>query len=127
MGFTYRWLTFICTFYFLSSSMNKSNHIEFEMGDRVVSLKKIDDFEPFSYFKIKGQGDLSWNMASNKKGFGFNVVIEKSVRKNSGWTMETQNYYFTDNEMQELFILAHEYEGNKIQIERDLKIKQIIN
>ena len=34
---------------------------KFVMSDVVVSTVKIDDVEPFSYFTIKGQGDLSYN------------------------------------------------------------------
>jgi hypothetical protein len=109
--------------------------IEFEISDVVVSLKPIEwkdhrsgvtiFFEPFSYFTIKGQGDLSFIASSNRRGFGFNVESNK-------WQIEREtiiikSLYFTYEEMQEIFIQGHEYEKNKVQIQRDLKIDKILD
>ena len=90
------------------------------MSDIVVSIVKIDDIEPFSYFTIKGQGDLSYNACTDKKGYGFNLVKEVSI-------MNTRNFYFTNDEMQNNFIMGYEYHKNETQIKRDIKINKIIN
>jgi len=108
---------------------------EFEMSDVVVSLKPIkwEDpkvgvtafFEPFSFFTIKGQGDLSFIATSYKKGFGFNLESEKWEIKNK--KIIVKSLYSTLEEMQELFIHGQEYEANKVQIQRDLKIDKILS
>lgn len=108
---------------------------EFEISDLVVSIKPIkwEDpkigvtafFEPFSLSTIKGQGDLSFLAASNKKGFGFS--LESSKYSFESRKVIVENLYFTDDEMQELFIHGHYYDRNRIQIQRDLKIKEILN
>ena len=101
---------------------------KFVMSDVVVSTVKIDDVEPFSYFTIKGQGDLSYNACTDKKGYGFNLVKEVSTKdKNDNWIMNTRNFYFTNDEMQNNFIMGYEYHKNETQIKRDIKINKIIN
>lgn len=102
--------------------------IQFEMSDVVVSTIKIDDIEPFNHFTIKGQGNLSMNASTNKEGYGFLLVKEFFIKdKNNNFKCDIRNYYFTFDEMQDNFILSHEYEKNKTQIKRDIKINKIIN
>ena len=101
--------------------------IEFELSDDLISIKQIDQFKPLSHFKIKGCGDLSWRSNTNKKGYGFEVHNESAVKEKSGrWTTKITTFFFTNEEMQELFIHSHIYYDNPKQIERDLKIKQIL-
>ena len=101
--------------------------IEFELSDELVSIKQIDEFKPFTHFKIKGQGDLFMRANSNKKGFGFEVHQERTIKQKGKWVMKETIFFFTNEEMQDLFIHSHRYYENPEQIERDLKIKQIIN
>jgi len=100
--------------------------IEFELSDELISIKQIDYFKPFTHFKIKGQGDLL-RAGTNKKGFGFEVHHEQTVKEGRNWVMKSTTFFFTNEEMQDLFIQAYTYYNNPKQIERDLKIKQIIN
>lgn len=101
--------------------------IEFELSDELVSIKQIDEFKPFTHFKIKGQGDLLMRANSNKKGFGFEVHQEQTLNEKGKWVMKEKVFFFTNEEMQDLFIHSYTYYENQQQIERDLKIKQIIN
>jgi len=101
--------------------------IEFEMSDDIISIKQIDQFKPFTHFKIKGQGDLFMRANSNKTGFGFEVHQEQTVKEKGKWVMKETVFFFTNEEMQDLFIHSHIYYDNPKQIERDFKIKQIIN
>lgn len=101
--------------------------IEFELSDELISIKQIDEFEPFTHFKIKGQGDLLMRSNSNKRGFGFEVHQEKTTKENGNWVMKESVFFFTNEEMQDLFIHSHTYYDNTKQVKRDLKIKQIIN
>jgi len=101
--------------------------IEFELSDELISIKQIDYFKPFTHFKIKGQGDLFMRAGTNKKGFGFEVHHEQTVKEKGKWIMRETTFFFTNEEMQDLFIHAYTYYNNLKQIERDLKIKQIIN
>ena len=101
--------------------------IEFELSDELISIKKIEQFKPFTHFRIKGQGDLLMRTNSNKKGFGFEVHNEQTINEKGKWVMKETVFFFTNEEMQDLFILSHTYYDNKKEIERDLKIKQIIN
>ena len=100
---------------------------EFELSDELISIKQIDHFKPFTHFKIKGQGDLFMRAGTNKKGFGFEVHHEQTVKEGRNWVMKSTVFFFTNEEMQDLFIHAHTFYDNPKQIERDLKIKQIIN
>jgi hypothetical protein len=101
--------------------------IDFELSDELISIKQIDQFKPFTYFKIKGQGELFMLAGTNKEGFGFEVHHEQTVKEKGKWVMKETTFFFTNEEMQELFIHAYTYYNNSKQIERDLKIKQIIN
>jgi hypothetical protein len=101
--------------------------IEFELSDELISIKQIDQFKPFTHFKVKGQGDLFMRTNSNKTGFGFEVHQEQTVKEKDKWVMKETTFFFTNEEMQYLFIHSHTYYNNQKQIERDLKIKQIIN
>jgi len=101
--------------------------IEFELSDELISIKQIDQFKPFTHFKVKGQGDLFMRAGSNKTGFGFEVNHEQTVKEKGKWAMKETIFFFTNEEMQDLFIQAYTYYNNPKQIERDLKIKQIIN
>lgn len=99
---------------------------EFEISDVVVSLIQIDDIEAFSYFTIRGQGDLSWNASSEKTGYGFNVVREAAIKdKNGNWSVDNRSYYFTIAEMKDNFIKVEYFDDR--QIKRDIKINKIIN
>jgi hypothetical protein len=64
---------------------------------------------------------------SNKKGFGFEVHQEQTLNEKGKWVMKEKVFFFTNEEMQDLFIHSYTYYENQQQIERDLKIKQIIN
>ncbi len=101
--------------------------IEFELSDELISIKQIDKFEPLTRFKIKGQGDLFMRANSNKRGFGFEVNQEQTIKENGNWVMKETTFFFTNEEMQELFIHAHTYYDNPQKFKRDIKIKQIIN
>jgi hypothetical protein len=101
--------------------------IEFELSDELISIKQIDQFKPFTHFKVKGQGDLFMRANSNKTGFGFEVHQEQTVKEKVKWVMKETTFFFTNEELQDLFIHSYTYYNNQKKIERDLKIKQIIN
>ena len=90
------------------------NQQTFEIGDNLICIKDIPPLK-FSYsYRINGCGDLTWNNATDKKGFGFAVGLEGDY----------QNlYYFTESEMCEYFAL--DYEMVKIKM-RDEKINKLL-
>jgi hypothetical protein len=84
---------------------------EFEMYDVVYCIKSIGKFIAGRSYYISGSGDLSWNCASNKTGYGFSVGV-------SG---EHPLGYFTEKEMSEYFV------DNFTTYIRDKKINQLLD
>jgi hypothetical protein len=85
----------------------------FEMGDQVVCIKQFDTLRPGSHYTIKGCGDLSWNMATDKKGYGFCVEDDKFAYDIPNWWKlpnleKIKFHYFTLEEMNEYFITQAE-------------------
>jgi hypothetical protein len=103
---------------------------KFEMGDRVVCIRQYETLRPGIHYTIKGCGDLSWNMATDKKGYGFCIEDEYAtdMTNPNWWKVPTKDrlkwYYFTESEMNEIFITqAADYAS----ITRDLKISSILD
>lgn len=99
----------------------------FEMGDQVVCIKQFDTLRPGSHYTIKGCGHLSWNMATDKKGYGFCVEDDKFAYDIPNWwnlpyKEKVKWYYFTKQEMNEYFI--SEAEDYKVYL-RDNKLKEL--
>jgi len=69
---------------------------EFEMSDVVYCTKSIGKFIAGHSYYIIGSGDLSWNFASNKKGYGFSVGVYGD-RPLGYFTEKEMSEYFTDN------------------------------
>jgi hypothetical protein len=85
--------------------------IDFEMGDDVLCIKSIGKFKEGRTYHITGCGDLTWNSATDKKGYGFSLFPQGDV-----WTLE----YFTYDEM-------FQYFTNPWVLEvRDDKINQLL-
>jgi hypothetical protein len=101
--------------------------INFELSDELISIKEIGQFKLFTNFKIKGQGDLLMRTNSNKKGFGFEVHHEEIIKEGGRWVTKTTALFFTNDEMQDIFIESNFFYENRRKIERELKINQIIN
>lgn len=100
--------------------------MELDLGLELISLKKIGEIEPFSHFKISGMGDLTWINGSNgKSGYGFSVEHETMYKIDGYYRTKTENFYFTEEEIKELFIESHIYYDKIYQ--RDLKINTILN
>ena len=99
----------------------------FEMGDQVVCIKQYETLKPKSHYTIKGCGDLDWNMATDKKGYGFCIEdgFYGSDRKD-WWLLPTSErikwYYFTLEEMNEYFITQSEDYKSYL---RDQKLKEL--
>ena len=99
----------------------------FEMGDQVVCIKQFDTLRPGIHYTIKGCGDLSWNMATDKKGYGFCVEDDKFAYDIPNWWSlpheeKVKWYYFTLEEMNEYFIT--QAEDYKVYL-RDNKLKEL--
>jgi hypothetical protein len=99
----------------------------FEMGDQVVCIKQFDTLKPGSHYSIKGCGDLSWNMATDKKGYGFCIEDDSFVYDKPNWwnlpyEEKVKNYYFTLEEMYEYFITQTEDYKSSL---RDNKLKEL--
>ena len=99
----------------------------FEMGDQVVCIKQFDTLKLNSHYKIKGCGDLSWNMATDKKGYGFCVEDDKIAYDKPNWwhlphEEKVKWYYFTLEEMDEYFITQTEDYKSSL---RDNKLKEL--
>jgi hypothetical protein len=99
----------------------------FEMGDLVVCIKKYETLKPKGYYSIKGCGDLTWNAATDKKGYGF--CIEDSCfayDKPNWWHLPHEEkvkwYYFTLEEMDDYFITQAEDYKSYV---RDNKLKEL--
>jgi hypothetical protein len=87
--------------------------LEFEMGDIIYCFTEV--LPNGRAFKIVGYGDLSWNNASDKKGFGYAVGLDGDYKNLS---------YFTEEEIHKHFIL--DYDLMKIKL-RDKKINQLLD
>jgi hypothetical protein len=89
--------------------------IKFEMGDKVVCIKEYKTLKVGSHYSIKGSGDLSWNGATDKEGYGFSIE-DKYYAYVSGikehWKLPYEKqikwYYFTEKEMSDYFITEGE-------------------
>jgi hypothetical protein len=89
--------------------------VEFEMGDSVYCFDEISPAKYGRSYRINGCGDLTWNNATDKEGYGYAVGLEGDYRN---------LMYFTEEEMQEHFI--HNYEMIKIK-SRDNKINKLLD
>ena len=103
----------------------------FEMGDRVVCIKEYETLKVGSHYHINGCGDLSWNAATDKKGYGFSIedqnylyVLGVKDHWKLPYEKQIKYYYFTEKEMSEYFITEHE--DYQIYL-RDQKLNEIIN
>ena len=97
----------------------------FEMGDQVVCIKQFDTLKPGSHYAIKGCGDLTWNAATDKKGYGFCVEDDSfAYGKKDWWTYDQRIkfHYFTLDEMNEYFMTQSEDYKSYV---RDNKLKEL--
>lgn len=99
--------------------------MELDLGLELISLKKIKNIKPYSNFRINGCGDLTFMTNTTKSGFGYCVRNEEYVEINGEYKSISEDFYFTKEEMQELFIESYIYYDTILQ--RDFKINQIIN
>jgi hypothetical protein len=103
----------------------------FEMGNKVVCVKEHETLKVGSHYRINGSGDLSWNAATDKKGYGF-CIEDQNYGYVSGikdsWKLpydkQIKWYYFTEKEMSEYFIT--EQEDYKAYL-RDQKINEVLS
>jgi hypothetical protein len=89
--------------------------IEFEIGDSIYCFNEISPMKYGCTYRISGCGDLTWNNATDKKGFGYAVGLD-------GYYLNLS--YFTEEEMYKHFILSYDLIKNKI---RDRKINQLLD
>lgn len=99
----------------------------FEMGDSVVCIKQYETLKLKSHYKIKGCGDLTWNAATDKEGYGFCVEDDSFVYDKPNWwnlsyEEKVKFYYFTEQEMHEFFITQAE---DYVVYTRDIKLKEL--
>ena len=99
----------------------------FEMGDFVVCVKQYETLKPKSHYKIKGCGDLTWNAATDKEGYGFCIEDDSfAYDKPNWWNLPHEEkvkwYYFTEGEMSEYFITQEE---DYVVYSRDIKLKEL--
>jgi len=98
----------------------------FEMGTCVVCIKEYETLKVRSHYNIKGCGDLTWNAATDKEGYGFCVEDEFASNKKDWWNLAYSErvkwYYFTEEEMNEYFITQEE---DFIIYSRDQKLKEL--
>lgn len=90
------------------------NQRTFEIGD---SIYCYDEILPIKYgctYRINGFGDLTWNNATDKEGFGYAVGLEGDYQNLT---------YFTEEEMYKHFVLDHTFRKIKL---RDQKINQLL-
>ena len=66
-------------------------------------------------YRINGFGDLTWNNATDKEGFGYAVGLEGDYKNLT---------YFTEQELYQHFIISHD--DLKIKL-RDTKINQLLD
>ncbi len=89
--------------------------IEFEIGDSIYCFNEILPIKYGCTYRISGCGDLTWNNATDKKGFGYAVGLDGDYQNLS---------YFTEEEMYKHFIVGYDLIKNKI---RDRKINQLLD
>jgi len=89
--------------------------LKFEMGDSIYCFNEILPMKYGSTYHISGCGDLTWNNATDKKGFGYAVGLDGDYQNLT---------YFTEEEMYKHFILSYELIKNKL---RDRKINQLLD
>jgi hypothetical protein len=99
----------------------------FEMGDQVVCIKQFDTLRPGSHYAIKGCGDLEWNMATDKKGYGFCIQDDSFAYDIPNWwnlpyDQRIKFHYFTLDEMNEYFMTQSEDYKSYV---RDNKLKEL--
>lgn len=110
--------------------MNK--FVRFESGDNIVCIKEYKTLQPECHYKIKGCGDLEFNLdpeVDGKTGYGFCVEDEMygSFSGRKDWWNLPHNqrikwYYFTEEEMSEYFITQEE---DFIARRRDIKLNSL--
>jgi hypothetical protein len=72
------------------------NQQTFEMGDTVYCIKAIGKFILGRSYYIAGSGDLSFNIESGKKGYGFSLCLHGDYKPLGFFTMEEMPEYFCD-------------------------------
>ncbi len=92
----------------------QTSKINFEIGDSIYCYNEILPMKYGSTYKISGFGDLTWNNATDKEGFGYALGLEGDCQNLS---------YFTEEEMFKHFILS--YDLIKMRL-RDQKINQLL-
>lgn len=106
------------------------NEERFEMGGRVVCIKQYETLRENTHYTIKGCGDLEWNMATDKKGYGFCIEDEYAtdMTNPNWWKVPVKDrlkwYYFTEEEMSEFFITESE---DYVKETRDIKLNILLN
>jgi hypothetical protein len=88
---------------------------EFEIGDSIYCYDEISPMKYGCTYHISGYGDLTWNNATDKIGFGFAVGLEGDYQNLS---------YFTEEEIYKHFVLNVDYMKIKL---RDKKINQLLD
>ena len=87
--------------------------LEFEMGDTIYCFTEV--LPNGRAYKINGYGDLSWNIASGKQGFGYAVGLDGDYKNLS---------YCKVEEMHKHFVLSYDLMRIKL---RDTKINQLLD
>jgi len=91
------------------------NQLTFEIGDIIYCYDEILPMKYGCTYRINGFGDLTWNNATDKEGFGYAVGIEGDYQNLT---------YFTEAGMYKHFILS--YDLIKIKL-RDKKINKLLD
>ena len=92
----------------------QTSNTRFEIGDSLFCIRDIPPLKFGCSYRINGCGDLTWNNATDKEGFGYAIGLEGDYQK---------LHYFTEKEICEYFAL--DYEMIKIKM-RDQKINQLL-
>ena len=96
-----------------------TSKIEFEIGDIIYCYDEILPMKYGHTYRINGFGDLTWNNATDKKGFGFAVGLDGDYQNLT---------YFTEEEMRKHFVLYYTYRYIRQKIKlRDKKINQLLD
>jgi hypothetical protein len=90
------------------------NQLTFEIGDIIYCYDEILPMKYGCAYRINGFGDLTWNNATDKEGFGYAVGLEGDYQNLT---------YFTEEEIHKHFVL--DYVQRKIKF-RDQKINQLL-
>jgi hypothetical protein len=90
------------------------NQQTFEIGDSIYCFNEILPMKYGCTYRVNGFGDLTWNNATDKEGFGYAVGLEGDYRNLT---------YFTEEEIFKYFILS--YDLIKIKL-RDKKINKLL-